>query len=307
VARKLIECVPNFSEGRDPTVVAAILNALSSVDGAVVLAHESDPDHHRSVFTIAGSPEAVAEAAFRGVAEAVRRIDLNRHSGVHPRIGAADVVPFVPVHGVDMAECVQIAHRFGERVWRELQVPVYFYEHAARTGARRRLENVRRGRFEGLRHAALHSAEHRPDVGGPGLHPTAGAVAVGARKFLLAFNINLDTADVSAAQAIARRIRQSSGGLPHVKAMGVLLASRNIAQVSMNLTDYEITPLHVVYEAVREEAERLGVRIAGSEIIGLMPAHALAMAAAHFLQCENYSSGVLLEERIFSKVVDCGV
>jgi glutamate formiminotransferase/glutamate formiminotransferase/formiminotetrahydrofolate cyclodeaminase len=307
VARRLIECVPNFSEGRDAAVVAAILNAISSVAGAAVLAHESDPDHHRSVITIAGSPDAVAEAAFRGVAEAVRLIDLNRHSGVHPRIGAADVVPFVPVDGVGMAECVEIAHRFGERVWRELKVPVYFYEHAARTAARRRLENVRRGRFEALREAALHDAERQPDVGGPGLHPTAGAVAVGARKFLLAFNINLTTSDVSLAERIARRIRQSSGGLPHVKAMGVLLSSRNLAQVSMNLTDYEVTPLHVVYEAVRREAESLGVRIAGSEIIGLMPAHALAMAAAHFLQCENYSSEVLLEGRIASKMVDCGV
>lgn len=288
-------------------MVAAIVSAASSVGGAAVLAHECDADHHRSVVTIAGSPDAVEEAAFRAVAEAVRRIDLNQHAGVHPRIGAADVVPFVPVEGIEMEECVRIAHRFGERVWRDLRVPVYFYEQAARHPDRRRLENVRRGRFEGLRDEVRHNPDRRPDIGDPELHPTAGAVAIGARKYLLAFNINLATSDVSIADRIARRVRQSSGGLPHVKAMGVLLASRGLAQVSMNLTDFEITPLHVVYDAVKQEAAALGVEIAGSEIIGLMPAAALAVSAAHFLRCENYTSDALLERRISAKVIDCGV
>lgn len=307
MARRLIECVPNFSEGRDPRVVGAIVEAISSVEGVTVLGHERDADHHRSVITLAGPPEAVAEAAFRGVRSAVQLIDLTRHTGVHPRIGAADVVPFVPLEGLDMADCVAIAHAFGERVWQELQVPVYFYEHAARQVERRRLENVRRGRFEGLREEVLQNPDRLPDVGGPALHPTAGAIAVGARKFLLAFNINLATGDVTVADRIARRIRHSSGGMPHVKAMGVLLASRGLAQVSMNLTDYEVTPLHTVYEAVKKEAAELGVSIAGSEIIGLMPARALAMSAAYFLQCENYSPEVLLEGRIASKMVDCGL
>ncbi|MBL8232461.1 MAG: glutamate formimidoyltransferase [Bryobacterales bacterium] len=304
MARRLIECVPNFSEGRDRTVIEAIVSAASSVAGAAVLAYECDADHHRSVVAIAGSPDAVEEAAFRAVAEAVRRIDLNQHAGVHPRIGAADVVPFVPVEGVAMEDCVAIAHRFGERVWRDLRVPVYFYEQAARHPDRRRLENVRRGRFEGLRDEVRRNTDRRPDIGEPELHPTAGAVAIGARKYLLAFNINLATADVSIADRIARRIRQSSGGLPHVKAMGVLLESRGLAQVSMNLTDFEVTPLHAVFEAVRREAAALGVEIAGSEIIGLMPAAALAMSAAHFLQCENYSVNALLERRIAAKVID---
>ncbi|MFN7938569.1 MAG: glutamate formimidoyltransferase [Bryobacteraceae bacterium] len=304
MARRIIECVPNFSEGRNVETVARIVDAIAAVAHVTVLGKESDTDHHRSVVTFAGAPEAVEEAAFRAIAEAVQHIDLRRHEGVHPRLGAADVVPFVPVVNSSIEECVEAAHRLGERVWSELGVPVYFYEAAARREDRRRLENVRRGGFEKLSEWVRTDAEKRPDVGGPELHPTAGAVIIGARKFLLAFNINLATADVEIAKEIAVKIRASSGGLPHVKAMGVMLASRGLAQVSMNLTDFEVTPLHVVYEAVEREAAARGVQIAGSEIIGLMPAKALAMAAAHALRTANFDERQILESRLLGNLVD---
>ena len=287
---QLVECVPNFSEGRDRTKFERIRDSIAGVPGVILLRSEMDPDHNRSVMTFAGPPDAVFEAAFQGVRAAVELIDLAAHRGVHPRIGAADVVPFVPVDGVSLQDCVEIAHRFGAKVWTELGVPVYFYEAAARESGRARLENVRRGGFE---NAAL-----PPDLGGPLLHPRAGACIVGARKFLIAYNINLATPDVGIAKAIANKIRTSSGGLPHVKALGLHLSSRNLAQVSINLTDYEQTPLHVVFERVREEAAALGVRIAGSELIGLIPKRALEAAAAHFLAIENFQSGHVFENRL---------
>jgi glutamate formiminotransferase len=276
----IVECVPNFSEGRDRAKFEAIRDAIATTEGVSLLKSEMDPDHNRSVITFAGPPDAVFEAAFRGVRTAGELIDLSAHRGVHPRIGAADVVPFVPLEGVTLAGCVELAHRFGAKIWNELGVPVYFYEAAALAPDRVRLENVRRGGFE--------NPHLEPDLGGPALHPSAGACIVGARKFLIAFNINLNTPDVAIAKQIARQIRTSSGGLPHLKALGLLLESRNLAQVSMNLTDFEQTPLHVVYEHVRAAAEALGVTIAGSEMIGLVPQKALEMAAAHYLQLENF-------------------
>lgn len=287
---QLVECVPNFSEGRDPDAVAQLRRAITSVPGVLLLKSEMDADHHRSVFTFAGPPQAVSESAFRGIEAAARLIDLGRHQGVHPRIGAADVVPFVPLDGVTLQDCAALAWALGERVWRELRIPVYFYEAAARTPQRIRLENVRRGGFEG--------ATLAPDLGGPALHPTAGACIIGARKFLIAFNVNLDTPDVGIAQAIARKIRASSGGMPHVKALGLRLESRNLAQVSMNLTDFEVTPLHEVFERVRAEAAALGAGIAGSEIIGLIPRQVIEMAAAYFLKVEHFESGHVLENRL---------
>lgn len=304
MGRVLIECVPNFSEGRDQGTIQAIVHAMSGIPGARVLAYESDPDHNRTVVTLAGAPGAVLEAAFRSVAAAVERIDLNHHSGVHPRIGAADVVPLVPLEGITLEECGSLAHQLGERIWRELQTPVYFYENAAARPDRRRLETIRRGGFEALRREVIRDAARRPDRGGPQLHPTAGAAVVGARKILLAFNVNLETADVQIAKAIARKIRASGGGLPHVKAMGLFLPSRGRAQVSMNLTDFEVTPLEVAFEAVREEAASRGVRIAGSQIVGLMPAKALASASAQSLACENYSPEVILENRLLNNLID---
>jgi glutamate formiminotransferase len=298
MGRRLIECVPNFSEGRDAQKVAALVEAALSVAGVVLLDQEMDADHNRSVLTLAGPPEAVSEAAIRAVGKAVELIDLNRHTGVHPRIGAADVVPFIPIEGVTIEDCVRIAERVGEEIWRRFEVPVYFYEAAARQPGRVNLENIRRGQFEGLREEVATSQERAPDIGEARLHPTAGATVVGVRKFLIAYNINLGTSDVEIAKRIAKAIRFSSGGFRYVKAMGVPLGSRNLAQVSMNLTDFEQTPLHRVFEAVRMEAERCGVAVVGSEIVGLIPKKALEMAAEFFLRCENFRPDLVLENRL---------
>ncbi len=281
---RLVECVPNFSEGRDPTKIDAIVNTIRSA-GAAVLDRTSDHDHHRSVITFAGPPEIAAEAAFRAVHQAVRSIDLREHSGVHPRIGAADVVPFVPLSGVTLEDCARLAAETGRRIWEELRVPVYLYEAAARRPESRNLADVRRGRTT-------------PDFGGPDHHASSGAVVVGARKFLIAFNVNLQTNDVAIARRVARTVRFSSGGLPYVKAVGVMLASRNLAQVSMNLTDFEQTPIHVAFEAVRREAARHGVGIAGTEIIGLVPQKAVEISLAAGFHETSLSPDAILENRL---------
>ncbi len=295
---RLIECVPNFSEGRDAEKVDALVEAVRSVPGIIFLDQERDADHNRSVLTFAGPPEAVLDAALRAVGKAVELIDLNQHSGVHPRIGAADVVPFIPVEGVTVEECVKLAERAAAEIWRRFKVPVYFYESAARRPDRTNLENIRRGQFEALREEIAAKPDRAPDVGDPRVHPTAGATVVGARKFLIAYNINLGTADVDVAKRIAKAIRFSSGGFRYVKSMGVPLSSRNLAQVSINLTDYEQTPLHRVFEAVRREAERYGVPVVGSEIVGLIPKKALEMAADFFLQFENFRPDLVFENRL---------
>jgi glutamate formiminotransferase len=295
---EIVECVPNFSEGRDAGSVEAIAAAIRSVPAVVLLAREMDADHNRSVLTFAGPPQAVAEAALRGVERAVALIDLNRHTGVHPRIGAVDVVPFVPVQGVTLEDCARLAHWAGDEIWRRFGVPVYFYEAAARRPDRINLENLRRGQFEGLREEIRVNPDRRPDVGDARLHPTAGAVAVGARKLLVAYNINLATPDVQIARRIARKIRASSGGFSCVKAVGVLLASRGLAQVSMNLTDFEQTPVRVVFDAVRAEAAREGVEIASSEIVGLVPRKAIEPADAAYLKIENFRPDLILENRL---------
>jgi glutamate formiminotransferase len=295
VARRIVECVPNFSEGRDASAVDAIADAVASTPGAFLLARESDPDHNRSVITFAGTPEGVAAAAVRAIEQAVLRIDLTRHEGVHPRIGAADVVPFVPIEGVTLEECVALAHEVGREVWRLLRVPVYFYEAAALVPERQRLENIRRGGLEYLRRRA---EQRPPDIGGPQLHPTAGATIIGARKFLIAFNANLTTADDRIARAIARKIRESSGGLPALKAIGAPLASRGMAQVAMNLTDFETTGMFEAYEAVRKAAAEHGAGVATTEIVGLVPRRAVEQAAARFLSCENLTADRVLEDRL---------
>jgi glutamate formiminotransferase/formiminotetrahydrofolate cyclodeaminase len=295
---RLVECVPNFSEGRDSAVVDEIVRAMQSAGGIAVLDREMDPDHHRSVVTLVGPVETVVEAAVRGVERAAQLIDLNRHAGAHPRIGATDVLPFVPLEGVTMEECVELALRAGQEIWRRCRIPVYFYEAAARRPERINLENIRRGQFEGLREEVRANPARRPDVGGPELHPTAGATIVGARKFLIAYNINLATPDVDVARRIARRIRASSGGMPCVKAMGVALRARNRAQVSMNLTDFERTPVHAVFEAVAREAQSEGTAVESSEIVGLIPKKALEAAAAFFLKIENFHPGLVLENRL---------
>jgi glutamate formiminotransferase len=290
MAGQLIECVPNFSEGHDAAVVRAIEEAIASAPGVLMLRAELDADHNRSVITFAGPPDAVREGALRGITKAVERIDLRKHTGVHPRIGAADVVPFIPLEGATLADCVEISHRTGAAVWERLGVPVYFYEAAAKSPERERLENCRRGGFE--------SPNLAPDLGGPELHPTAGACVIGARNLLIAFNINLASADVGVARAIARKIRASSGGLPFVKAMGVRLASRGLAQVSMNLTNFERTGLDQAYNAVRAETDRVGVSIAGIEIVGLVPRKAIDMAAARDPWWKTFDPSLILENRL---------
>jgi len=264
----LIECVPNFSEGRDPAIVEAIVAAMA-VEGVSLLDFSRDPDHNRSVVTIVGPPSAVVESAVRGAGRAAELINLTAQSGVHPRIGAADVIPFVPVRDISLDQCVLFARQAGTAIWNRHAIPVYFYEAAAARPDRALLENVRQGQFEGLRDAVKREVVRRPDVGGPDLHPTAGASAVGARRFLIAWNLYLNTADVATARAIAREIRASGGGLTGVKAMGVL--AHGEAQISMNITDFRQTPLSQVYEAVEQKASRFGVRIARGELIGLVP------------------------------------
>ncbi len=293
--RGVVECVPNFSEGRDERTVAAIVNAIAATPGVTVLGSERDRDHNRSVVTFSGAPQAVVAGAFRGIQEAVQRIDIATHSGVHPRMGAADVIPLVPVQNISLQDCVRLAHELGAEVWRLLRVPVYFYEAAARSEERRRLEDVRRGGVEWLRD---HIAERPPDIGDCVLHPAAGAVAIGARTFLIAFNVNLATSDLAVARSIARAIRESSGGLPSLKAIGVALESLGIVQVSMNLTDFERTGMGAAFEAVRSEAARHGVEIAGSELIGFVPRRAVQEATAALLHCTNFSADRVLEDRM---------
>jgi glutamate formiminotransferase/formiminotetrahydrofolate cyclodeaminase len=300
--RQLVECVPNFSEGRDVAKIDEIIQAILTVPEVVLLDREWDADHNRSVVTFVGPPAAVADAALRGVAKAVERIDLTAHQGAHPRIGAADVVPFIPIEGVTLEECVRLAERVAGEIWSRLRVPVYLYESAARRPDRVNLENIRRGQFEALVREMGVDAHRDPDVGDAVCHPTAGATVVGARKFLIAYNVNLGTADLAIAKKIAKTIRYSSGGFRFVKSMGVMLASRNLAQVSINLTDFEQTPMHLVFETVRREAERYGVPVVGSEIVGLIPRKAIEMSAEYFLRYENFRPELVLENRVADAV-----
>lgn len=296
---RLVECVPNFSEGRNEETLRALVAALAAVPQVVLLDQQRDHDHHRSVLTFVGTPEAVLEAAVALARVAVERIDLRQHHGEHPRVGAMDVVPFVPIRGVTMEDCVELARRAGERIGTELGIPVFLYERAASRPERRRLEQIRRGGLGGLA-MRMREAAWRQDFGPPRLHPSAGAIAIGARSILIAFNVNLHTTDLGMAKAIAKKIRQSGGGLPAVKAIGVKLASRGLVQVSMNLTNQEETPLHVAFEAVCQEAARHHVRIAGSEVIGLIPRLALLGAAERYLKLERFDQGQVLEARLES-------
>jgi glutamate formiminotransferase len=295
---RIVECVPNFSEGRRPEVVDAIINAILSGGDVYLLDREMDTDHNRAVVTVVGPPEAIGEAAFRGVQVATQHIDLTKHQGAHPRIGATDVVPFIPIRGVTLEECVAISRDLGRQIWEKLRIPVYLYEAAATQPDRTNLENIRKGQFEGLRDEIETNPARKPDFGDARIHATAGATVVGARKPLIAYNINLNTPDIAIAKNIAKRIRFSTGGLRYVKAMGVMLKERNQAQVSMNLTDYEQTSIELVFETVRSEAERFGATIVGSEIVGLIPQKALEQAAEFYLRVENFKPAVILENRL---------
>ena len=291
----LVECVPNFSEGRDEAKVDAIVEAMI-IPGVYLLDREMDSDHNRCVITLVGEREAIEEAAIRGVGKAAELIDLTHHEGAHPRMGAADVVPFIPIEGVTVEDCVAMARHVGAEIAKRFHIPVYLYEAAATTPERQNLENIRRGQFEGIRDEIATHATRKPDFGESRVHPTAGATVVGARKPLIAYNVFLNTTDVGIARKIAKAVRFSSGGLHFVKAAGFLV--RGMAQVSMNLTDFEQTPIHRVFEFVKREAVRYGVVPVSSEIVGLIPKQALEQAAEWFLQVENFDSSLILENRL---------
>jgi glutamate formiminotransferase len=293
--KRIVECVPNFSEGRRKEVIEEIVASISAVRGVCVLDIHSDPDHNRSVVTFIGEPEAVEEAAYRGIETAARLIDMDLHRGEHPRMGACDVVPFVPIKGVKMQDCVEMARRLGERVGRELAIPVYLYEEAATRQERRDLSYIRRGEYEGIKAEIETNPEREPDFG-PSKLGKAGAIAIGARKPLIAFNVYLSTDDVGIAKAIARAVRHSGGGLRYVKALGLSVGGK--AQVSMNLTDYRRTPIHRVMEMIRSEAARYGVSVTRSEVVGLIPNDALIEAARFYLQLEGFSQEQILENRL---------
>ena len=291
----LIESVPNFSEGRDRGRVDAIASAMQ-IPGVYLLDRETDADHNRCVITLVGDRGPLMEAVVRGVGRAAELIDLTKHSGAHPRLGATDVVPFIPLEGATLEDCVQMARQVGEEIWRRFRIPVYLYEAAATVPERQNLENIRRGQFEGLRSEIASNPARRPDFGEPCVHPTAGATVVGARKFLIAYNIYLNTPDVEIAKKVARAVRFSTGGLRFVKAMGIPV--KGLAQVSMNLTDFEQTPIARVFDLVKREAARYGVMPLSSEIVGLIPKKALEDAAGWFLQIENFDPSLILENRL---------
>jgi len=295
MTQQIIECVPNFSEGRRQKVIDAIVAAIRDVRGVKVLDVKADTDHNRTVITFVGGSEAIEEAAFRGIAQAAKMIDMDAHEGEHPRLGATDVVPFVPIQGATMDDCVAIAARLGARVGSELEIPVYLYEAAATNPARRNLADVRRGEYEGLKQEIEFNPARAPDFG-PRRLGKAGATVIGARPPLIAFNIYLNTDDISIAQKIARAVRHSSGGLRYVKALGLLVEGR--AQVSMNLTDYRKTPIHRVVEMIRREAARYGVSVVSSELVGLTPQQALLDTALYYLQLDGFSLDQVLESHL---------
>ena len=297
---KLVECVPNFSEGQRAEVIEAIIGEARGTPGVTVLDHSSDPNHNRTVLTFVGEPQAAKRAAFACCARAAELIDMEKHRGGHPRIGATDVIPFIPVSNVTMEECVALAHELGREIADKLSIPVYFYEAAAKRPSMKALPDVRKGEYEGLKEA-IKTPERAPDEGPLAMHPRAGATVVGARPFLVAFNINLSTSDVALAKHIAQTIRAARGGYVNCRAIGLALEERGITQVSINMTDYTATPLHRVFETVKSEAARYGVSVVGSEIIGLTPMQALLDAADFYLRLEGFKREQVLEARLLGE------
>jgi glutamate formiminotransferase / formiminotetrahydrofolate cyclodeaminase len=296
--RKIVECIPNFSEGRRPEIIEEIIKAIKQVKGAVLLDYESDPNHNRSVVTFVAPPEVVVDAAVAAAKKAAELIDLNTHSGEHPRMGATDVIPFVPIAGVTMDDCVKLAKECGERLFRECGIPVYLYEKAATRPERENLAAIRKGQFEGIRDEIAIKESRKPDFGETAVHPTAGITAVGARPPLIAYNVNLGTSNIEIANKIARAVRHLSGGLRYVKALGFELSDRGVVQVSMNMVNFEGTPLFRAFEMIKREAERYGVPVIGSEIVGLVPQKALNDSSDFYLQLENFSENQILEHRL---------
>lgn len=294
---KLVECVPNFSEGRRPEVIDAIVAEVKKVEGVKLLDVKPDASHNRVVVTFVGEPQAAKQAAFNACAKATELIDMEKQQGEHPRIGATDVIPFIPVSEVTLEECVQLANELGQEIAEKLNVPIYLYEAAAKTPARKKLPDVRKGQYEGLKEDIVKPERH-PDFGPAKMHPTAGATVVGARQFLIAYNINLGTSDVNIAKKIANAIREAKGGYRDVRAMGVMIEERNMAQVTINMVDYTGTPLHRVFETVKFEAARYGVNVVGSEIVGLTPLQALLDAAEFYLQFEGFERKQVLETNL---------
>lgn len=298
MAFQLIECVPNYSEGRRQDVIEEIVACFKNKKGVYLLDYRADEDHNRLVVSLVGVPEPIQDALIESAKVALKHIDMNSHKGGHPRVGAVDVIPFTPIKGISMEECIEMAHTFGERYFKECGIPVYFYEDAAMKPERKRLEVVRKGQYEVLKDAAKTDPTRKPDVGNAELHPTAGATVVGARKFLVAFNINLDTPDLAVAKKIANYIRSSSGGFAHVKGIGLALEERGITQVSMNLVDYEKNSLYRVLETVRMEAKRWGVEVLETEVYGMIPVNALIESAAYYMQIADFDPEQVLELRL---------
>jgi glutamate formiminotransferase / 5-formyltetrahydrofolate cyclo-ligase len=291
---QLIECVPNYSEGRRPEVIEAIVEPFRHRTGCILLDYRADQDHNRLVVSLVGQPEPIQAALMESAAVAVEHIDLEKHRGGHPRIGAVDVIPFIPIQHVDMQACVEIARGFGKRFHRETGVPVYFYEEAALRPERRNLEVIRKGQFEALK-TEITRPERHPDVGEPRVHPSAGATVIGARKFLIAFNVNLGTSDLKVAREIAKSVRSSSGGLCHVKGIGLALGDRGLTQVSMNIVDYEKNALYRVVEMIRMEAKRWGVPVVETEVYGMIPAAALLDSVSYYMQLAGFERKQVLE------------
>ena len=296
--KTIVECVPNFSEGRNQATVEALASALTAEPDVALLDTEMDAAHNRCVISVAGDPEAVARGVLRAVGKAVELIDLRQHEGEHPRMGAADVIPFIPISGINMEECVELSARVARDIAEVYGIPTYLYDQSARIAARQDLAYVRKGQFEGIREEIQSNPERKPDFGPCKVHPSAGATAVGARFPLIAYNIYLRTPELKIAQEIARSIRFSTGGLRYVKALGFEIKSRNQAQVSMNLTNYEATPIYRVFDLVCREAARYGVSVASSEIVGLIPQKALDGSAEYHLRLENFSRNQILENRL---------
>ncbi len=303
---KLIECVPNFSEGRRKDVVSLIEQAIRTVPNIMFMGSEMDASHNRSVLTFVGPPDSVAEAAFRACKKASELIDMNMHRGEHPRIGATDVIPFIPVSDSSIGECIELSEKVAMRIAEELGIPTYLYESAARRPNRKNLSDIRKGEYEGLKEAVLTDESRRPDFGGPELHPTAGATVVGARPVLVAYNVYLKTPDVAVAKRIAGKVRERNGGLPGVKALGFFISERNMAQVSMNLTDLTKTSTLAAYEKVSEEAALEGVEVAGSEIVGLLPIAEIAGVAVQKLKLMDFNRSQIIESRLLDLILEKG-
>ncbi|MFH0995128.1 MAG: glutamate formimidoyltransferase [Pseudomonadota bacterium] len=303
MSRSLIECVPNFSEGRRPEVIDAIVGCFRNKKGCYLFDDRADKDHNRLVISLVGEPDPIQDALIEAARVAVRHIDMEKHEGGHPRIGAVDVIPFTPIKAITMAECVDLAHAFGNRFHAETGIPVYYYEAAARNPERRKLEVIRKGQYEILKTEVVLPERH-PDVGRPALHPSAGATVIGARPFLVAFNVNLNTNDLKVAKAIAHAARASGGGFSHVKGIGLPLADRGMVQVSLNIVDHEKNPLYRVQEFVRMEARRWGVEIVETEVYGMVPAAAMLSSTEYYMQIAGFDTRQVIELRLLEMMGD---